>query len=506
MEYLSYIPSSSLSIAILSLLCAFFTWRFIFRKNRGNYPPMVGSIFHQLYHYKRLHDYHTDLSQKHKTFQLFAPAGPRQFYTNDPIIIEYILKTNFQNYGKGNFNYDNLIELFGDGIFAVDGEKWREQRKLASFEFSTRVLRDFSGAIFKNNAAKLAHIISKNAMSNQPMDIQDLFMKGAMDSIFSIAFGTELNCLDGSKQGSEFAKTFDDSSEITMLRYVNSFWKIMRFLNIGSEAKLREKIKALDEFIYRIIKTRSDEISNGLSDDATREDFLSRFMRQSKKKSDSEDQKYLRDIILNFVIAGKDTTAGSLSWFFYMICKHPKVQEKVREEIKKVVNVREEATIEEFAQSITDEVLSNMHYLHAVLTETLRLYPVVPLNNKVCFSDDVLPNGFNIHKDDIVFYQPYAMGRMPYLWGNDAESFKPDRWLDVKGVFQPESPFKFAAFQAGPRICIGKDFAYRQMKIFSAVLLNFFQFKIEDESAVMAYRTALTLHIDKGLNLLATTK
>lgn len=65
-----------------------------------------------------------------------------------------------------------MKELFGDGIFAVDGDKWRQQRKLASFEFSTKVLRDFSGVIFKKNAAKLAHIISQRAETNQSMEIQ----------------------------------------------------------------------------------------------------------------------------------------------------------------------------------------------------------------------------------------------------------------------------------------------------------------------------------------------
>jgi len=67
--------------------------------------------------------------------------------------------------------------------------------------------------------------------------------------------------------------------------------------------------------------------------------------------------------------------------------------------------------------------------------------------SKVCFSNDTLPDGFVTEKGDIVFYMPYAMGRMKGLWGEDAENFRPERWLDANGVFQPESPFKFTAFQ-----------------------------------------------------------
>lgn len=66
---------------------------------------------------------------------------------------------------------------------------------------------------------------------------------------------------------------------------------------------------------------------------------------------------------------------------------------------------------------------------------------------KICFSDDTLPDGYNVKKGDMVAYQPYAMGRMKFIWGDDAEEFRPERWLDQNGIFQPESPFKFTAFQ-----------------------------------------------------------
>ena len=93
----------------------------------------------------------------------------------------------------------------------------------------------------------------------------------------------------------------------------------------------------------------------------------------------NDDLKYLRDIILNFVIAGKDTTAGTLSWFTYMICKHQKVQDKVAEEVRKVTNMKGVRNYSEFAACLTEEALERMQYLHAALTETLRLYPAVPV-------------------------------------------------------------------------------------------------------------------------------
>ncbi|XP_010933916.1 cytochrome P450 704C1 [Elaeis guineensis] len=491
--------SATSALGLLALYCVL---RIFHRggNHKKRYPPVAGTIFHQFLNFRRLHDYHTELSRKYKTFKLLAPFR-QQIYTSDPTVVEYILKTNFPNYGKGSFSYQTGQDLFGDGIFVVDGDKWRHQRKLASYEFSTKVLRDSSGAIFKSNAGKLAHIISKSVIANKKLDIQDLFMKSTMDSIFKVGFGMDLDCLQDSYDGSIFTNAFDDSSELIMRRVVNVFWKIMKLLNVGSEAILKERIKVVNDFTYKLIDKRVEQSSNGRNDLVKKEDILSRFLEESKKDPQNMTHQYLRDIVLNFLIAGKDTTAGTLSWFFYMLCKNPSIQEKISQEVKEVTEAKEDATFDDFAKSITDESLNKMHYLHAALSETLRLYPAVPLDNKVCFSDDILPNGFNVRKGDIVFYQPYAMGRMEYLWGKDAECFRPERWLDDNGIFQAESPYKFTAFQAGPRICLGKEFAYRQMKIFAAVLLRFFVFKLSDEKTVANYRTTITLHIDQGLHL-----
>ncbi|KAL3834552.1 hypothetical protein ACJIZ3_009288 [Penstemon smallii] len=124
----------------------------------------------------------------------------------------------------------------------------------------------------------------------------------------------------------------------------------------------------------------------------------------------------------------------------------------------------------------------------------------------MCFSDDTLPDGFSVTKGNLISYVPYAMGRIKSLWGEDAEEFKPNRWLDENGIFRQESSFKFTAFQAGPRICLGKEFAYRQMKVFASVLLSAFSFKMADENKAVNYRTMLTLHIDGGLHLLASRR
>ncbi|KAJ4800263.1 Cytochrome P450 [Rhynchospora pubera] len=269
---------------------------------------------------------------------------------------------------------------------------------------------------------------------------------------------------------------------------------------------MKKNIQLLDDFVYAVISRKTKQLAEQGQDFLEKEDILSRFLVEKEKPYSGIDNKYLRDIILNFMIAGRDTTAGTLSWFFYMMCKHPHVQDKIAREVQTAIKMQEDerkVKIDDFGDYLTEEAINDMQYLHAALTETLRLYPAVPLDPKYCFSDDTLPDGSDVNKGDQVFYQPYPMGRMKYLWGDDAEIFRPERWLNSDGIFVPESPFKFPAFQAGPRICLGKEFAYRQMKIMAATLLYFFVFQLWDSSRDVKSRAMSTLQIEGGLHLCA---
>ncbi|KAF3632397.1 putative cytochromeC1-like [Capsicum annuum] len=411
---------------------------------KKRYHPIGGTTFNQLINFHRLHDYMTDLAGKYETFRLISPFRSK-IYTSDPANVEYILKTNFDNYGKGWYNYSVMTDLFGDGIFVVDDNKWREQRKLSSHEFSTRVLRDFSSVVFRKKAAKLAHILSEAVNSSKTVDIQDLFMKASLDSIFRVAFGVELDSMCGlNEEGKKISDAFDNANAMTIWRYVDIFWKIKRALNIGSEAKLKENIRIVDMFVYKLIQRKTEQMSKPEAD----------------------------------------------------------LPEKVAQEIKEATTEKKDAIdMADFAANVSEDELEKMQYLHAALTETLRLYPAIPTDPKTCFSDDTLPDGFSVRKGDMVSYLPYAMGRMEFIWGDDAKEYKPERWLDPDGLFRPENPFKFTAFQAGPRICLGKEFAYRQMKIFSAVLLRYFVFKLSDDKKTVNYRTMISLQIEGGLHV-----
>ncbi|CAJ2676185.1 unnamed protein product [Trifolium pratense] len=441
----------------------------------------------------------TDLTNKRKTYRLLSFTRS-EVYTANPANIEHMLVTNFSNYGKGWYHHSVLEDLLGDGIFTVDGEQWRHQRKSASYQFSTKLLREFSSSVFKSNAVKLAGIVSEAAISNNTIELQDLFMKSTLDSVFKVILGVELDTMCGTyREGTQFSIAFDEASEAIMFRYVNFLWKVQRFLNIGSEAVLKKSLRVIDDYVYKVITSKIEQSQKPQDNSlGLKGDILSRFLELNET-----DSKYLKDIILSFIIAGKDTTAITLSWFIYQLCKHPHVQEKIAQEIRDVTKLENGLTIDELAAKVTEESMKKMQYLHAALTETIRLHPAVPVESRYCFSDDTLPDGYSVRKGDLVSFQPYVMGRMKFLWGEDAEQFRPERWLDENGNFKKESSFKFTAFQGGPRICLGKDFAYRQMKIYSAILLGSHGFKLADQNKLVKYRIMLTLQIDGGLHVYA---
>ncbi|KAM2691868.1 hypothetical protein EV2_006221 [Malus domestica] len=506
MGLLSTPVAISLAVVVLAILAIRSHARKRLRSSEKTkrYHPVVTTFLHTLVNFHRLHDFITEFAYKHKTFRVLN-LFVNYVFTVDPANIEYILKTNFANYGRGLYNYDILTDVLGDGIFAVDGEKWIHQRKLSSQEISTKVAKDFSNGVFKTKAVKLAGIISKAATCGQVIEIQDLIMKAGFDSVVKILLGMEVDTMYGTnEEGTRFAHAFDEANKLTLYRFFDFSWKIKRFLNIGSEAKLRNDIKLMDQFIYKLINRKIETSHNSSEDELPalkKGDMISRLLEVR-----GNDPKYLRDLILSLIVAGRDTTASTITWVIYMLCKHPHMQEKVAKEVREAANLKDDSSIVELADGLNEEALNKMQYLYAALAETLRLCPSVPLNAKICSSDDTWPDGFSVKKGDMVAYNAYSMGRMTYLWGDDAQEFRPERWLDENGVFQEESPFKFIAFSAGPRICLGKDFAHREMFIFSAVLLGSFIFKLKEENKVARYTTKVTLHIDGGLHVHASLR
>lgn len=157
-----------------------------------------------------------------------------------------------------------------------------------------------------------------------------------------------------------FAEAFDQAQKNTFLRFINPVWplsdKLLKLI-MPWKPSMGDHLNVVDTFARGVIEKRREEIASGQQF----QDLLSRFMNANNNKGDPLSNDELRDIVLNFVIAGRDTTAQALSWAFYMLACHPRVERKLYQEI--VDNVTEEVMYDSPALF---EVIKNMKYAHAL--------------------------------------------------------------------------------------------------------------------------------------------
>ncbi|CAN6718729.1 unnamed protein product [Malus baccata var. baccata] len=413
---------ASTALMILSAIAAYLVWfKMISRSMYGpRVWPLLGSLPGLIQNVNRMHDWIADnLRQCGGTYQTCTCAIPflarKQglvTVTCDPKNLEHILKTRFDNYPKGPTWQAVFHDLLGDGIFNSDGDTWLFQRKTAALEFTTRTLRQ-AMARWVSRAIELRFCPVLEAAQNEakPVDLQDLLLRLTFDNICGLAFGKDPQTLALGLPENDFANAFDRATEATLQRFIlpEIIWKIKKWLGLGMEVSLNHSLHHIDKYLSSIINARKLELAS---------------QQQGRGNGTPHDD-----------LLSRDTS----KW------------------------VKEPLFFEE---------VDRLTYLKAALSETLRLYPSVPQDSKHTINDDVLPSGTFVPAGSSVTYSIYGIGRMKFIWGEDCLEFKPERWLSLDGKkMEVQDSYKFVSFNAGPRICLGKDLAYLQMKSIAAAVL-----------------------------------
>ncbi|KAG7989504.1 hypothetical protein I3843_03G242200 [Carya illinoinensis] len=456
--------------------------------------PLIGSFFAVYANQERRMQWITDIlkSTPSATFVLRRSFASYQVNTANPAVVQHILKTEFHNYGKGGNFHRVLKDLLGFGIFNVDGESWKFQRQVSSHEFNTKSLRKFVETVVDTELSdRLIPILSSAAAkTGTVLDFQDILQRFAFDNICKIAFGFDPAYLLPSLPKAKFAEAFEESVKISTERFISLIplvWKIKKLLNIGSEKRLRIAVSEVREFATKIIREKKHELGEKASLDSI--DLLSRFLR-----SGHVDENFVTDIVISFILAGRDTTSSALTWYFWLLSKNPRVEVEVLKEIR-----------EKSESPIYDEV-KDMVYTHASLCECMRLYPPVAADTKEAAIDDILPDGTVVKKGMRVTYHQYAMGRMETLWGSDWAEFKPEGWLEKSEEeeqhwrFVGRDAYTYTVFQAGPRICLGKEMAFLQMKrLVAGILRRFKVVPVMEEGFEPGFVSYLTSKMKGGL-------
>ena len=427
---------------------------------------------------------------------------PRFLFITDPRNLEHVLLRNFANYPKGENFCSTLSDLLGRGIFVTDGMEWMRQRHLYSSLFTEDTFHTTATAALHRSGQALEAVLRASASASPPtpVDLFSLYNRFTLDTIGEVAFGVNLGTIANPEQ--PFIAAFDAAQQALDQRFFLPGWRWLKPL-LPSEHRLAASIATMGAFCEQLIEARRADPTL-----QQRTDVLSRAMCKELPQGSGlypfrDSTPLLKDLIMNFLIAGRDTTAQALSWATLCLASSAPelgMADRVAAEGEQLQGSSSSAS--PFAPSF-EALESRLPYCSAVMQETLRLYPSVPKDLKTALAADVLPDGTPVVPGTSIVYLPYVMGRCPGLWGESAADFQPDRFLGCTGAAAP-SPWKLPAFNgAGPRACLGRRLALAEANFVLALVFSRFTLQLspaaQGEPGGCPHAESLTLPMARGL-------
>ncbi|KAI5968271.1 hypothetical protein CANMA_002487 [Candida margitis] len=384
------------------------------------------------------------------TYKGFVFGTPVVF-TKDPENIKAVLATQFNDFSLGT-RHAHFDPLLGDGIFTLDHAGWKDSRAMLRPQFAREQIAHVKS--LEPHFQYLLRHVEKN--KGQFFDIQELFFRFTVDSATEFLFGSSVSSLQDESIGcdttsldfagrSEFADAFNKSQLYLSTRALlqNLYW----IYNTKEFRRCNAVVHQFsDYYVNKVLNCTPEEIEK-----QSGYVFLYELVKQTRNP------KVLRDQALNILVAGRDTTAGLLSFAIFELARNPEMYARLRQEI-----------LDKFGTSnledITFENLKKCEYLKAVLNETLRMYPSVPRNFRVSTRNTTLPRGGGVDgmspvfipKGRSVIYNIAATQMDPRYYGKDVDEFRPDRWFEES---TKKLGWAYLPFNGGPRICLGQQFA-----------------------------------------------
>ncbi|KAJ7075004.1 cytochrome P450 monooxygenase CYP63 [Mycena belliarum] len=408
-----------------------------------------------------------------------------QMITMDESVMKFVSATGFSHFEKGILWHERIDKLLGTGLFNAEGDLWKTGRAIARPFFARERISDFQ--IFERTATSALDLIAQRSRDVLPIDIQDLLSRFSLDSASEFLFGMKLGTLSQpltvpgkvklGPKGSipiEKATKFDEFTEafenvaviITRRGTQGDTWPLLELFGDKTEDSIATIMNWMDPVVGRAVAEKEKRKSAGV-DTAEKEDVFLDFLA-----SKTDDVEHIRYELLTYLIASKDTTASLLTFIVYFFAMYPAVCDRLRHDILTTLGSEEPPTY---------DTLRNLKYLRAVINEALRLFPSAPLIARTSLNTPlVIPAS----QQQALYFPPKTQVMMVSLlthrshdlWGDDADEFRPERWLDSATTAKVNAtPFMFCPFAGGPRICIGQEFALNEAGFFVVKLLQRFK-------------------------------
>ncbi|KAK3381673.1 cytochrome P450 [Podospora didyma] len=427
----------------------------------------------------------------YETVAITVPTLPPGVLIHDPRNLEYVFK-NEGVFTKGTFVKQRSWDLFGNGIINADGEFWKLQRKAGLSFLNTANLRVLTDVALPQYLFESVDEL-KASTGGQVVDLQHVFHEITTKLMGKMAYNMEMHADD------EFGRSFDYASGATAERFQNPLWFIKETF-LGS--RFRKSIANVKKFGRSIVasavedrETQKHREDGTLVDEKSKLDKISGSLIQSLLDAIGNEEMVV-DAALTYLSAGRDTTGQALTWTFYLLMRHRQVTALVRQEVQGLFEDRGlPLTQENFDPTVFTP--ASMPYAMAVFYEVLRLYPPIPFEIRQCMEDVTLPDGTFMPKASVLVWCLWAMQRSKITWGDDADTFRPERFLE-DGKLVSRSASEFPVFYGGARTCLGRKMAEAIAVQVIPTMAWLFDFIPLDEKERIS-KSSLTLPMQDGL-------
>ncbi|PPQ76663.1 hypothetical protein CVT26_013956 [Gymnopilus dilepis] len=446
-------------------------------------------------------------------YSVAGPLGSTRVVICDPRALAHYYSKETFTYVQSKFTKVLMANIFGRGLLYAEGESHRRQRKALSPAFSNASIRKLTHVFYDSVYKAKAHwdsIIQATPASDALIDVSEWMDHIALDSIGKAAFGHDFESLDGkSKSIAKDLHTLGTSSNGVVGQVIFILSAIFpSLLHLPTKQNLMiRRLRAnmgriADELLERnrqeldvtwVVMLLADFISvkaetNGGSLAMSREEILSQVFTLFRERGQNLNTNTIYRCMTQIVYAtpGYATTSGSLTWALIELCRHPEVQQKLREEL-----------LQEAGNDPTfDQLSAGFPYLDAVAQEVLRLHPAVISTTRVAAEDDIIPFSrpikiasgeqvfsLVVKKGDTITSPIDCVNTSDAFWGPNSKIFEPERWLDPNGLTGAKDLAGYRhilTFSDGPRMCLGRHFALTEFKAVLFVLIRNYSFELRD--------------------------